>query len=594
MVGPALSTADEFTWTVRNVAPAVAVEAPDADGFEGTTLRTGGRFSDVPADDLTIRQVSGPGTVTDNGDGTWTWSYNGADDLTGQVVVRATDDDNATQDDTFAVTVTNRAPVVTPGTQPATGHEGNTLTTNGSFTDVPADTMTLSHTGGGTLEVARDANGKATGAWTWRLATTDQTSGTVTVTATDEDRGTSSNTFSYEATNAAPQVAVDAQNATGNEGDTLSRTGKFTDVPGDNVQLSHTGGGTLSLNTDGSWTWSLATTDQISGPVTVTARDKDGETNTDTFNFSAVNVAPRQTTEPSNASGSEGGTLTASGAFADVSGDTVSISKTDGAGSVIANADGSWTWSLPTTDNVSGTVTVTATDEDGGSTASTFSYGATNVAPTLSSLTVTGATGTACQTGNVVTVSFSVTDPGTADTMSGSINWGDNTTPTAFSERTVSSASHTYTGPGNYTITVNVSDNDNGAAALKTATVSRHYAVGAIQSPYNADGSSVFKYGSTAPVKVRITDCNSAAVPGLAPTIRVALASSLAPGASINETVDSTSSADTTGVMRYDSASGNYIYNLATKSLADGDAQYVVEVNNSNTKVQQKFGLRTK
>ena len=95
-------------------------------------------------------------------------------------------------------------------------------------------------------------------------------------------------------------------------------------------------------------------------------------------------------------------------------------------------------------------------------------------------------------------------------------------------------------------------------------------------------------------MKVRITDCNNAPVSGQAPTIRVALASSATPGAGINETVDSVSAADTTGVMRYDAASGNYIYNLATKSLPDGDAKYVVEVNNSGVKVQQTFGLRSK
>ncbi len=153
---------------------------------------------------------------------------------------------------------------------------------------------------------------------------------------------------------------------------------------------------------------------------------------------------------------------------------------------------------------------------------------------------------------------------------------------------------HSYQ-PGTYTITVNVSDDDNGAATAQTGSVNRNYAISAIGAPYNADGSSVFKYGSVAPVKVRITDCNNAPVAGLAPTIKVALASSSTPGAPVNETAESVSNADTTGVLRYDATAGQYIYNLATKSLSDGDARYTVTVALSATnKVSQGFGLRTK
>jgi hypothetical protein len=584
-----LTADDAFTYTVRNVAPAVAVKANDVSGDEGTTITGGGRFSDVAADDLTITKVSGPGTVTGNADGTWTWTYDAADNHTAQdVVVKAVDGDGGEETDTFSVTVRNAAPIVVNAASDATGSEGNTLVTQGKFADVPADTVSITKTAGaGTLVTNAD------GSWSWSLATTDQTSGTVEITATDEDGGITKDTFTYEAVDVAPQLARAAADATGNEGDTLTTSGDFLDVAADAIKVVKVSGpGTVTDNGGGNWSYSLPTTDEVSGTVVVKAVDKDGvESEQDSFAVRADNVAPAVGSAPENSSGSEGGTLTTSGSFTDVAADRITITKQDGEGTVTDNGDGTWSWSLTTTDEATGSVTVKADDGDEGVTTSTFNYAASNVTPVLSALTVTGATGTACTTGNTVGVKFTVTDPGSADTMTGTINWGDGQT-SPFTSRSVDTT-HAY-APGNYTITVNVSDDDGAAAVAKTAAVSRNYAIGAIQSPFNADGSSVFKYGSTVPVKVRITDCANVSVTTLAPTIRVALASSATPSTAINTTVDSTSSADTTGVMRYDATAGQYIYNMATKSLADGDAKYVVKVADAGASVQQGFGLRTK
>ncbi len=583
--GTATSTPDTFTYTILNVAPAVAVAANNASGDEGTTLTTSGRFSDVSTDPLTITVLSGPGEVLGNSDGTWSWSFAGTDDLTEQVVVQADDGDGGKTTDTFNVRVDNLAPTVLVSAQPATGSEGNTLATSGAFTDVPADTITITSDGGVLLD-------KGDGTWSWSLATTDQTSGTVIVTATDDNGDTVTDTFTYEASNVAPQVTVEAVNQNGAEGDTLIASGSFQDVAADNITVSQTSGpGTVTDLGSGKWTYTLTTTDQITATVEVTATDKDGASTSDEFTVTAINVAPAVGTAPANSSGSEGGTLTTSGSFTDVPADPITLTKT-GDGTLVDNRDGTWSWSLATTDDASGSVTVTADDGDGGKTTSTFTYAAGNVAPTISALSVTGITGAACTTGNAVGLKFTVTDPGSADTMTGTINWGDGSSSEAFTSRSVHT-SHAYAA-GSYTITVNVSDDDGGAAAPQSALVVLNYALGAIQTPFNVDGTSVFKYGSTVPVKVRITDCAGAPVPGLAPTIKVALASSATPSTAINETVDSTSAADTTGVLRYDATAGHYIYNMATKSLPDGDGKYVVTVANGGTQVTQKFGLRTK
>lgn len=579
---------DGFTWTVDNVAPSIAAAANDARGFEGTRLIAGGRFSD-PVDALTIARVSGPGTVTDNRDGSWSWSYDGLDDLSEQVVVEASDGDGGTARDTFSVTVENARPVLAAPATDATGSEGNTLATHGRFSDVPADTLTITKTNGpGTLVTQAD------GSWSWSLATSDQTSGSVTITAQDEDGGQITDSFDYSAIDVAPQLADAADDANGSEGETLTASGAFQDVAADRIRVVKVSGpGTVVDHGGGSWSFSLPTTDQLSAAVGVQAVDKDGVASVvDEFTVDAANVAPAAGPAPTDQAGSEGQTLSTGGSFTDVPADTITISKHSGAGAVVDHGDGTWSWSLATTDDGGGTVKVRADDEDRGTSYVEFTHTASNVAPVLSSLALTGATGTACQTGSLVGLSFTVSDPGSSDTMAGTITWGDGQT-TPFDSRSVSTT-HSYAA-GNYTITVNVSDDDGAPAVQQIASVSRSYVVGAIQSPFNADGSSVFKYGSTVPVKVRITDCANAPVPGLAPAIKVALLTSSTPSTAINESTESTSAADTNGVLRYDSTSGNYIYNLATKSLSDGDAKYSVTVGiPSHTPVSQKFGLRTK
>lgn len=98
----------------NSYAPTVATPAPDASGDEGDTLSTGGAFSDADGNGtLTITKVSGDGVVTDNGDGTWSWSLLATDDGSGTVVVQADDGEHAVATDTFEWSAANVAPTVT-------------------------------------------------------------------------------------------------------------------------------------------------------------------------------------------------------------------------------------------------------------------------------------------------------------------------------------------------------------------------------------------------------------------------------------------------------------------------------------------------
>jgi hypothetical protein len=335
----------------------------------------------------------------------------------------------------------------------------------------------------------------------------------------------------------------------------------------------------------------------------------DGSANvTITFTIAAVtsNHAPTVSEAAQDASGAEGSTLETRGAFYDQDGDTLTITLVSGVGSVTPDTTGSWSWSYDAADNGSGTVVVRADDGKGGTVEDSFDWSATNVAPTVSALTLDGATGIACKDGNTVGLSFSFSDPGVNDNpWHVDINWGDGSADTTYdtdSQGAQASQSHTY-GVGTFTVGVSVTDKDGGVGTSSSAAgaVSFLYRLSAILPPFNADGTSVWKYGSTLPVKVQITWCDGTPVAGLAPKVGTSLVSSTNPALPIDEAA-STSAADTTGIMRYDGTS-QYIYNFGSKNLSDPSAVYYMTVKGTDSNgnivtspgmVQVKFGLKTK
>ncbi len=100
---------------------------------------------------------------------------------------------------------------------------------------------------------------------------------------------------------------------------------------------------------------------------------------------------------------------------------------------------------------------------------------------------------------------------------------------------------------------------------------------GGLQQPINADGSSVFKAGTTIPVKVKLQAVDGSYPSTLAPTITIKLKSATTPGQTINEPV-TTTTADASGVLRFDATSQQYVYQLGTKSLSDRDATYTITI----------------
>ena len=101
-----------FELTVDNAAPTVSTEVDMVTVGEGDMAINTGIFSDPGGDTVTLS--ASIGTVTDNGDGTWSWSFDTTDgpDDSQPVTITATDSDGAETLVTFDLLVNNVAPLL--------------------------------------------------------------------------------------------------------------------------------------------------------------------------------------------------------------------------------------------------------------------------------------------------------------------------------------------------------------------------------------------------------------------------------------------------------------------------------------------------
>lgn len=192
------------------------------------------------------------GAVVDNGDGTWSWSWQTADGpADSQVVtISATDDKDETGSVTFQLNVDNVAPTVAVDPV-ATIDEGETVTVTSTFSDPGwLDTHTPSVdwgvpvgqegdlVSGPTLSVT-DPGGpgsprKGTITATYRYGDNDDGTGyPVTVTATDKDGGAGSDTESVTVDNVDPTATIDTAGEQVYDGVSafILKAGESLDIP---------------------------------------------------------------------------------------------------------------------------------------------------------------------------------------------------------------------------------------------------------------------------------------------------------------------------------------------------------------------------
>ncbi len=228
-----------------------------------------------------------------------------------------------------------------------------------------------------------------------------------------------------------------------------------------------------SSNSTASFTWH----DDYSGTVVLEVFDgrlRDVDTTTVTVN----NVAPSITANGDTIN--ENGTATVSGAIADPSNQdtfTVVIDWGEGSPDTYNYPAGSTSYSEThqyLDDNPTGTssdnypVDVTVTDDDTGSDTESDTVVVDNVAPVVTGIAMAQPNWQfILPTVHGLDFTGTFTDVGTQDTHTAVWDWGDSSTSTGIVSESGGSGtvagSHTYSAPGDYTVTLTVTDDDTGS-----------------------------------------------------------------------------------------------------------------------------------
>ncbi len=259
--------------------------------------------------------------------------------------------------------------------------------------------------------------------------------------------------------------------------------------------------------------------------------------------------APAVDTEAKDANGTEGDTLSASGSFTDQD-DNSSLTLSVPAGTpgdFTDNGNGTWSWSLGTTDDVAkGAITVTASDNEHTDAKDSFDYSAANADPVITGVAQTR------QGACAVTLDPAFTDAGSGDTHTESVLWDNGSTDFA----------RTFTAAGTYSATVTVTDDDSGSDSELVPGVRAYNTPSTILAPINTTGTrSSFKQGSTVPVKITVTGCQNDPVTTLTPVVNLTQGDATA-DVPVNETTVSEVATDGK-TMRW--STDKYIYNISTK-----------------------------
>jgi hypothetical protein len=114
-----------------------------------------------------------------------------------------------------------------------------------------------------------------------------------------------------------------------------------------------------------------------------------------------------------------------------------------------------------------------------------------------------------------------------------------------------------------------------GNTTQKSFTVTITYRWSGVLQPINLDGSSVFKLGSTVPVKFALTG-GSAGVTNAVARLYYAKVSNSVAGTDVEAT--SNVSATSGNLFRYDATTSQYIFNLSTKGLTTGTYQLKIDL----------------
>ncbi|MGE0758997.1 MAG: two-component regulator propeller domain-containing protein, partial [Pirellulaceae bacterium] len=483
-----------------NTAPEVFVHIPQIEVDEGSTASNQGTFHDIdPTDSIWISSSIGAVIQTPGNFGSWTWSYSATDGpLQSQTVVITADDQRGglTQA-TFDLTVQNVAPTGNL-LAPSEVDEGSLIVVelatpyDPSAEDTAATFAYAFDTGSGFSEFATNSRVD--------LLPLDNSSVIVRGRIRDKDGGVNEYERVVIVRNVAPRIALNAV-APVDENGVTTLTGLITD-PGtlDYFTLEVDWGDPespaietiyLPASPTGESAFTLyhqylddhpTSTATDSYLVGVRVSDDDQGEGQATSQAVIRNIAPRlESVALSKSILLEGEVLTVSGTFFDPGtrdGHEIRIDWGDGSEPTILPAtsvdhafaaEHRYYDDDPTgTPDDSYTITVSVTDDDTGVDVTTANVQVLNVAPVIVSFDSTGSQVGHKSVANPVDAQATFSDVGLRDSHIATFDWGDGQTTAGLvidaSGHGYVSGTHSYAHGGRYLVTLEVTDDDRGAA----------------------------------------------------------------------------------------------------------------------------------
>ncbi|MCG7880308.1 MAG: Ig-like domain-containing protein [Candidatus Thiodiazotropha endolucinida] len=508
-------TADAtVTINVTPVSDATPVANADsitvAEGTTATTLVGGSStvldndtgLGDTPVTVSLVTDVTN-GSLTLNGDGTFSYTHDGSENFTDSFTYRVTDNDGETADATVTINVTpvsDATPVANADS--ITVAEGGTITTlvGGSstvlnndtglgdtpvtvslVTDVTNGSLTLN--GDGTFSYTHDGSENFTDSFTYRV--TDNDGQTADATVTINITPVSDQTPVANADSITVAEGATATTLVGGSSTVLNNDTGLGDTPVMVSLVTDVTNGSLTLNGDGTFSYTHDGSENFTDSFTYRVTDNDGETADATV---TINVTPVSDATPvANADSitvAEGATATTlvGGSSTVLNNDTglgdtpvtVSLVTDVTNGTLTLNTDGTFSYTHDGSENFTDSFTYRVTDNDGETADATVTINITPVSDATpvanaDSITVAeGATATTLVGGSSTVLN---NDTGLGDTPV-TVSLVTDVTNGSLTLSGDGTFSYTHDGSENFTdsFTYRVTDND-GETADATVTI---------------------------------------------------------------------------------------------------------------------------